>query len=67
MIGRKLPYRTLFWFIVTFDTAGELPMGAILSEGRFSPPWRYGFYVEHGCGGLACWFRMYATRFIDQK
>jgi GNAT superfamily N-acetyltransferase len=50
-----------------YDTAGELPMGAILSEGRYSPTWRYGFYVEHGCGGLACWFRMHATRLIDQK
>jgi hypothetical protein len=42
-------------------------MGAILLEGRYSPTWRYGFYVEQGSGGLACWFRMHARRFIDQK
>jgi hypothetical protein len=58
---------TYNWLSVIFDIAGELPRSAILSEGRYSPTWRYGFYVEHGCGDLACWFRRHARPLIDQK
>src|SRR6266498_373927 len=65
-LGRQPSIFNVHYSLFT-DTAGELPIGAILSEGRYSPTWRYGFYVEHGCGGLACWFRMHAARLIDQK